>query len=268
MISALILAYIAYVFVGILAGILAGLLGIGGGLITVPCLFAIFYLLDFPQPYVMHLAIGTSLAAMVFNSFSSAWGHHRHNMVLWDVFKMMMPGIILGAIAGAYLANLLSGIVLEALFGIGAVLLGVRFLFTKKKWEDGEHPLPNFATLSGTGFLISAVSNILGIGGGMFTVPSLLYFRVGEKKAIGTSAAISFFISLLGAASYFYFGFGLTSFNYTFGYVNLPAFIVIGVVSVFAAHYGVKLTQKLDPAVLRKIFGGALIITGLLMLFL
>jgi len=273
MISALIVAYIAYVFVGILSGLLSVLLGISGGLITVPCLFAIFYFLDYPQAYLMHLAIGTSLAAMVFNSFYFAWVHNRDSMVLWDIFKMMVPGAILGAIAGAYLASLFSGIVLELLFGVGAVLLGARFLFTKRKWEEGEHPITNFTKLSGAGFLISAVSNLLGVGGGMFIVPTLLYFRVGEQKVIGTTAAVSFVISFLGAASYLYFGRGATSIEYTLGYINLPAFIVIGAVSFFAVRYGLnryglKFIQKSEPGVARKFFGGALMITGLLMLFL
>jgi hypothetical protein len=256
---------VALIVVGIVAGLLAGLLGIGGGLVTVPCLYLIFHLLGYQQPFVMHLAIGTSLAAMVFNTASSAWTHHRHGMVFWDIFKGMLLGLILGSVAGAFLAEKLSGVVLEILFGLAAVLLSIRFFLQWDKPER-EHPMPHFLVLSGAGFFISAISNILGIGGGIMTFPTLLYFKVGEKKAIGTSAIISFFVTLCGSLSYLYFGLGQTHMPQVIGFIDLPSFIILSVVSFLSAPYGAKLTQKLDAEKLRKIFGVVLFLTGICML--
>src|SRR5262245_7477923 len=122
-----ILTLIAYAVVGAAAGILGGLLGIGGGVITVPCLYYIFYLIGYPHQYLMLLAIGTSLAAMVFNTASSTWAHHGRGFVLWDVFRKMTPGLILGSIIGALTAKYLPETILEIIFGVFLCILAVNF---------------------------------------------------------------------------------------------------------------------------------------------
>ena len=71
-----------YACMGVAAGFLGGLFGIGGGLIVVPSLVIAFHLLHFPDTYSMHTAIGTSLAAMLFTSASSAWAHCQQKGVL------------------------------------------------------------------------------------------------------------------------------------------------------------------------------------------
>ena len=69
--------WLAYFGFGIVAGIIAGLLGVGGGIVIVPALYWIFTLQGLPQATLMHLAIGTSLATIVFTSFSSFRAHVR-----------------------------------------------------------------------------------------------------------------------------------------------------------------------------------------------
>jgi uncharacterized membrane protein YfcA len=254
----------AYALLGIVAGLLSGLLGIGGGVVTVPCLVLIFGLLKFPPDSIMHMAIGTSLAAMVFNTISSTWAHNRRGAVLWDVVIRMMPGIVVGSILGALVAHLLSGDILEIAFGLFAICLGI-YLLRPYHLHEGDHRLPGTVALSGVGCGLGWISNILGIGGGIITVPILVAYRVPEKKAIATSAATSFSISLLGALSYLYFGLKHASVKESIGYLYLPAFIVISIATFLAAPYGAKLTHILSPPLLRRIFAGALILTGLVM---
>lgn len=76
------LPYILLALTGILAGSLAGLLGIGGGVVTTPCLVAIFALLGVDPNEIMHLAIGTSLACMILTTSSSTYAHHRKKGVV------------------------------------------------------------------------------------------------------------------------------------------------------------------------------------------
>lgn len=258
---------LAYGLIGILAGVMAGLLGISGGLVTVPGLLLVFHFLGFPQGYVMQLAIGTSLAAMVFNSISSTWAHQRRQSVLWDLFLSLLPGIVLGSIAGASIAHLISGVILEVIFGIFAILVGLHFL-RPTKVHDIPSRLPSKIILGLIGFGIGGISNILGIGGGIITVPVLLAFHIQDKKAIATSAATGLIISFLGALSYLYFGIGETSFSYTVGYLYLPAFVIISITTFFAAPYGAHLTHILPTSVTKRIFGIALMGTGVLMLFI
>ena len=69
------LEWTAYIALGLFAGFVAGLLGVGGGLVIVPVLALIFAAHHFPEQHVMHLALGTSLASIIFTSISSFRAH-------------------------------------------------------------------------------------------------------------------------------------------------------------------------------------------------
>ncbi|MBI2743247.1 MAG: sulfite exporter TauE/SafE family protein [Chlamydiales bacterium] len=262
----MLVALLLYALIGTTAGLFAGLLGISGGVITVPCLFFIFRFLDFPQAFSMHLAIGTSLAAMFFNGVSSTLAHKKRNGVVWEIFKGMLPGIVLGSLIGAFFADRLSSVILEMIFGLFACLLGIHFLRPFFNPKAHQQKAPGKSRLGLYGLLISFISNILGIGGGIITVPTLLHHQVPEKKAIGTSAATGMVVSLFGAIFYLYYGLDAISFPYSVGYLYLPAFIIISVTSSITAIYGAFLTSRLSPAHLRRIFGIALIAIGIIML--
>jgi uncharacterized membrane protein YfcA len=259
----------AYAFIGVIAGLLAGLLGISGGIVTVPLLLLVFTLFDFPQAYVMHLAIGTSLAAMVFNALSAAWMHNRKDAVIWKVVKRMAFGLVLGSILGAIVARFLSAVFLELAFGLFACCLGL-YMLRGRKPHEGDHPLPGPLALNCIGTGVSFLSNILGIGGGVITVPALMEFRIHEKKAIGTSSATSVIVTFLGALSYMLLGLRrhVAVNDEAIGYLYLPAFIVISITTFLAAPFGAKLTHTLHPKLLRRIFAAALFATGLSMIFL
>ena len=97
------MSIILYLITGSFAGILAGLLGVGGGAIVVPALAFIFLKNGMPAEQIMHVAIGTSLTAMIFTSFFSTLSHHKYGRVDWNAFKNLVPGILLGVILGAIL---------------------------------------------------------------------------------------------------------------------------------------------------------------------
>ena len=77
----------AYLLTGAAAGFFAGLLGVGGGVVVVPLLTVIFTSQSFPANEVMHLALGTSIATILFTSISSLRAHHAHQAVLWTVMR-------------------------------------------------------------------------------------------------------------------------------------------------------------------------------------
>jgi len=58
--------WITYLALGLLVGLLAGMLGIGGGVVIVPLLVFLFNAQHLPAERVLHLALGTSLASIVF----------------------------------------------------------------------------------------------------------------------------------------------------------------------------------------------------------
>ncbi len=254
--------YVAYVIIGAVAGVLSGLLGIGGGIVTVPCLLILFRYLDFPQAYVMHMAIATSLAAMIFNTTAATIAHNKRGGIVWDVFWKLIPGLIVGSILGALLATWLSGVVLEIIFGVFLLILAVHF-YRKKPIKTEEHQLPRPLFLNAFSGSIGIISNILGIGGGSMTVPLLTHFKMKDKKAIGTSAATSLVTTTCGALSYLILGRGDVPAADTVGLIDIPAFLIVGIAAFFTAPLGAKLTHDIDAAKVRKIFAIVLVLTGL-----
>jgi len=260
-----IFSLIAYLIIGIVAGFVGGLLGLSGGVITVPSLFFVFNLLGFPQGSVMHTAIGTSLAAMILTGIASTWTHHRHKGVVWHIVLSMIPGVFVGGLLGPYIAHFLSGIVLEILFGLFICFLGAYILLKKKKMEPASPP--DKTVFTWMGLLIGTLSSLFGIGGGVFVVPLLIHFRFTEKKAIGTSAATGLFITFFATIAYMYFGMKVVNIRESLGYIYLPAFFLIGIAAVFFAPLGAKWAHRMKGTKLRKIFAGALILIGILMIF-
>lgn len=261
------LILLLFAVVGVGAGLIGGLLGISGGLITVPSLLFIFSYLDFPPDYVMHLAIGTSLASMVINACSSTMAHHQRGGVIWKLVRSLFPGLVLGSVLGAFIARELTSNTLQYFFGTFVVLLGIYMLISRPKQTRNSPYLPPGPIVSILGFLIAGLSNILGLGGGSMVVPALLAFRVRMRRAIGTSAATGLIITTMGALSYLYFGYGKDTTPFSIGYLYIPAFIMLSVATFIAAPYGAKLTHYLPSSILRRIFAVALIATGTLMLF-
>jgi uncharacterized membrane protein YfcA len=254
--------YTIYIFIGLFAGIIGGLLGIGGGAITVPCFFIIFKWLGFPHAYLMPLAVGTSLAAMIFTSFSACWSHQHKKVVEWKIFNKMAPGLFIGAIMGSLVTVWLPENILEIFFGIFLCALSTLFfrmnlpLFSISKIDSS-------LLIRTTSFFIGTLSNIFGIGGGILTIPLLLSIKVPDLNAIGTSSAITLLVSTLGTLSYIFFGWNHNFGSQNIGYVNIPAFLIVGMTTFFTAPIGVKLSHELSPKKMRKIFAIILILSGI-----
>lgn len=257
----------AYLIIGIFSGFAAGLLGIGGGSISVPALLLLFSFSGLPHSNLMHYAIGTSLATTCLNCISAAYFHSKNKTVLWTVVKKNLPGVIVGSLTGALVAQKLSTSFLEILFGIFACLIAAHLARpTKNLNQTKSHP-PKAYLFNAISSIVAFIANILGVGGGVFMVPLLSFFHFETKKAIGTSVALSFIISLVGAIGYLLAYNSPTHVPYTLGYIYIPAFIVIGFSSIFSSYYGAKLVQKMPTRTLRKVFSLCLLAIGLTVLF-
>ena len=97
--------WMAYIGLGLFTGFSAGMLGIGGGLVMVPTLTMMFSAqAGFPADEALHMALGTSMATILFTSLSSLRAHHRHEAVLWRVVFQIAPGILFGTLLGTLFA--------------------------------------------------------------------------------------------------------------------------------------------------------------------
>jgi uncharacterized membrane protein YfcA len=254
-----------YCLLGAFAGTAAGLLGVGGGLIIVPSLIAIWQSAGLETPYQMQLAIGTSLATIVITSLSSIRAHHRHGSVQWDVFWRLTPGILLGTWLGALLATQLVGGILKNIFGIFEILVAIQMAFAVR--PAPHRILPGVVGMSAVGTVIGSVSSIIGIGGGTMTVPFLTWCNVIIHRAVGTSAACGLPIAIGGAISYFVLGWDHPDLpEWSAGFVYGPALAGIAVTSIVFAPLGAMLAHRLPRLILKRVFSGFLALLGIWML--
>ena len=254
-----------YCLLGVFAGTMAGLLGVGGGLIIVPALIAIWQPQAIGGGYAMQLAIGTSLATIVLTSFSSVRAHHQRGSVQWNIVWRLTPGIVLGAWLGAAMATQMSGEILKSIFGVFELLVAAQMAFAVRPAPHRALPGRAGMTLAGSG--IGAVSAIIGIGGGTMTVPFLSWCNVTIHKAVGTSAACGLPIAIGGAISYLVLGWGNAALPaWSAGFVYGPALAGIAVTSMLFAPLGAALAHRLSTVVLKRAFAGFLALLGIWML--
>lgn len=254
----------AYGALGLVVGFVAGLLGVGGGLLIVPILIMLLHAQGLGAGIEPQLALGTSLASILFTSLSSVRAHHRHGAVEWPLVWRIAPGIVAGALAGALLAALVSAWVLKLFF--------VAFLFyaATQMWLDFKpaphRALPGRAGTTIAGGVIGAVSSWVGIGGGTLSVPFMLWHNVSLHRAIATSAAIGFPIAVAGAAGYVVGGWNAGNAPAgSFGFVYLPALAGIAVGSVLTAPLGARTAHRLRVRPLKKGFALLLFVLALRM---
>ena len=258
-------ALITYLVLGAFAGLVAGLLGVGGGLIIVPVLVFIFTGQGMADHLIVHMAVGTSLATIVFTSISSVRAHHQHGAVLWPVFWQLTPGIVIGAWLGALFADALASDQLRRFFGVFELLVAIQMTFNVKPRPHRQ--LPGRAGMFGAGGVIGAISAIVGIGGGTMTVPFLVWCNVAMRKAVATSSACGLPIAIAGAAGFIVTGWNTIDLpTYSSGYVYWPAFAGIVIASVLFAPVGARLAHRLPAAQLKRIFAILLYILGFRML--
>lgn len=253
--------FILYLLTGAVAGLLAGMLGVGGGLIIVPILTFIFAASGFAPDYILHLALGTSLATITVTSISSARAHHRHGAVNWEAVRRIAPGIAFGCLVGAWVAAQLDIRPLKWLFVAFEFYVGTQMLL---RFAPQPHrSFPGMMGMSLMGTAIGLLSSLVGIGGGTLSVPFMLYCNRSMREAVGTSSAIGLPIAVFGSLGYIASGWHLEPLPpYSLGLVYLPAAFGIAFVSLFTAPWGAKLAHRLPVALLRKFFAVLLYALG------
>ena len=246
------------------AGFMAGLLGVGGGIIMVPALYYAFTVLDFDIVTRMHLSVGTSLAIIIPTSIISTRTHMEYNAVDFKMVKSFGIFILLGVIAGTFLAVNLKTPALVLFFSIFAFIVGLFFIFIREKIMENPKKISNFVK-NVSGVIIGFISVPLGIGGGSLMVPFMRTFGYDIRKSIGTAAAVGFLIALSGTITMIIGGNIIDNVNtpFSLGYINILGFIVFVPVTMIMARIGAKAVYKINKTLLSKIFGTFLIIVSI-----
>ena len=246
------------------AGFMAGLLGVGGGIIMVPALYYAFTVLDFDIVTRMHLSVGTSLAIIIPTSIISTKTHMEYDAVDFKMVRSFGIFILLGVIAGTFLAVNLKTPALVLFFSIFAFFVGIFFIFVREKLMENPKKISDLVK-NISGIIIGFISVPLGIGGGSLMVPFMRTFGYDIRKSIGTAAAVGFLIALSGTLTMITGGKLINNVNapFSLGYINLLGFIVFVPVTMIMARIGAKAVYKIDKKILSKIFGTFLIIVSI-----
>lgn len=242
-----------YLLLGIGAGFLSGLLGAGGGLIMVPGLVFLFQYESMNHNILMHVAVGTSLAAMIPVALRSLRSHISHHVLFYPIFKSMAPGIIVGVITSSILAHYIRSHYLEMLFGVFVFVMALSLLHERKSQQIKS--LPGAVSMLFVGGFIGVQSGLLGVGGSAFSVPFLTYHNVKVHTAVVVSIAIAMTVSILGTIAFMFTGIHATGLpTWSTGYIYWPAWIGLTVGGVFIAPFGVTLSHHISGRKLKVCF--------------
>lgn len=251
---------------GSFTGFLAGLLGIGGGLIMVPFMTWVLANQGVAPAFVVHTAIATSLATICFSSLSSVRAHHKRGAVRWPIVVALSPGLLLGAYIGSLLATHIEEKPLGIVFA--GFLFFSAFQMTSNLKPKASRDFPATPGMLAAGGVIGGLSSLVGAGGGFVSVPFMTWCSVPIQQAVATSSALGFPIALGGTVSYIINGWNTPGMPaLTFGFVYLPALLVIAVASVSMAPLGAGVAHSINTQALKRVFALLLICMGSYMLW-
>ena len=269
--------------IGLVAGLLGSMLGVGGGIFIVPMLTLVLHL-------PIHIAIGSSLVAIVATSCTAASTYTKNRLTNVKLGLLLETAATPGAIVGGLVVALLSPSLLSAFFGIILIYVAYTMVVRKPLIAEGSRPEANspeqdetpstFSSLlassfydrssgkvvnykvshipqgAGAGFFAGTISSLLGIGGGIVQVPIMnLVMGLPMKPTIATSTFMIAITTAAGALIHYYHG---------HIYLTIVAPLLIG--AFLGARLGAELAQRARGTLLRHIFSVFLSITALLML--
>jgi uncharacterized membrane protein YfcA len=245
------------------AGLLAGLIGIGGGIVIVPVMYYGLVGAGASAEEAAHVAVATSLAAILPAALASSVGHWRAGNTDRAFLREWGPGIVIGVVAAQLVAPHLRGNVMTAMFGLFTLMAAVRFAAPGRFRPLLEQPPNgNFRRLAGLG--IGLVSGFAGVGGGIMTNVVMALSGVPMHKSIGRAAAVGVVVSLPATVVAAFAS--APSQAADIGAINLSMWACIAPAQAVAAWFGARLAQRVAADNLSRVFACALALTGAVML--
>ncbi|HOK80661.1 MAG TPA: sulfite exporter TauE/SafE family protein [bacterium] len=239
-------------FTGLIAGFICGLTGMGGGTIYVPVFYFLF-------GFSIKKAIGTSLLVIFISSVSAFLAHMKARQINFKMAVLLIVSGIIGAQVGSAITAKLPDIAVKIFFICLTIVLSFNMWRDRKNHVEScrAHIDLSPVKLILIGFTGGVISGMGGVGGAIVLVP-LLHLCVGVPMniCIGTTLSVVVFNSLSGVAGYFYHGL-----------VDVQTGAIIGLVAIFTAVAGAKVSVKTSTRKLRKIFSVILLMAGLAVVF-
>lgn len=265
--SPLVLALPALITAGAAAGFAGGLFGIGGGFVVVPALMFLLPIIGVSPEQTAHVAVGTSLASIIFTSIRATGSHAKRGSVDFSLLQSWAVWVMGGTVLGTLLADMVPGAYLAAIFGTGVLGFAIYFLLPARQGAPLFAALPSGLPRAGIASALGMFSTLLGIGGGTLTTVTMTICGTPIHRAIGTAAGMGAVIAVPATIGFIVIGLGESGLGWgALGYVHLPAAAVLIATSVIFAPLGVAAAHYLAPAILRRVFGLYLTFIGVLMI--
>lgn len=251
---------------GAISGFLSGLLGIGGGMILIPLMILVFNHLGFSQNIVMHMAIATGMASVLFTTTSSILAHHKYGKIDWKLVGALSPGLIIGGLlGGSEIFEAINASWLSLFFAIFIVYSSIQMIFNKS--PSAIRKLPGLIGLFSFSLFTGILTSLIGAGGAFITVPFMIWCNIKPHSAMANSSGLGLPIAASASIGYIYGSWGNVDLpDYSLGFIYLPALLSIALMSVVTAPIGARTVDKLNISQLKKIFGITLFLVAMFML--
>ena len=243
---------------GAVAGLTAGLFGNGGGFAVVPALVLLFSILDIESENLIFVAVGTSLACIIFSSARALISHNKKGAVDFLVLREWAPWLVVGVIIGIFIASYSQAEELYLIFAWGVLFYGIYFLFPKILDQTAmkQRDMPVGFARAGLVSFLGGFSALLGIAGGTITVITMSICKRPIYQAVATASGVGLIIGLVGALGFLVLGFNKTDLPFgSLGFINIPAVLIISLVSILTAPIGVEWAHNLEENKLKRLFG-------------
>ena len=233
-------------------------MGLGGGVIVVPALLTLLEIAgtfegqNYPSNTVVLVVLGTSMATIVFTTFSSFVAQLRRKSVEWQLIKNWIVFLVLGVLLATVIAEYLPAFSTKLLIAVFIATIATIML---TNWQPNPNRKPPgrgvTSVLASVGGIICGLA---GIGGGNVVVPTLLFFNTAIVKATAAASTLGIAISIAGTVGYIANGLDADLPN-SIGYIYLPALIPIALGCLIFAQIGVYAAHRIQGENLRKYFG-------------
>lgn len=253
----------ALIAAGLFGGIVAGLFGVGGGTVVVPALFYAFETLGLGGESNLHVAVGTSLLTIVATSWRSLTAHRSHGAVDEVVLKTWTPWVALGGLTGAVIAGVTSMAGLGLVYGVSLFVVAIHMGLIPERFTL-RPDLPTGWGRRITATIIGLLSAMMGVGGGSFGSMAMTLCGRPIHQSVATASGFGLAIGATAAVGFAIFGWDAPGRPpLSLGYVNVPAAVIMGVLTTAVAPYGAKLAHSLKRSTLRRALGVYMFCTAL-----
>jgi len=239
-------------------------LGLGGGQLYVPIMIVFFSGSSIAPKEIVPLSLVFAFVTML----SSTYTHSKKHLVDFRLGLLLAAAGLIGVAGGVLFTSTVDERVFKAGFATLLVIVATKMMFDiyKAKKENVASPT-DFSTRRGiagmgvsilTGFLVGS----FGIGGGVVSVPLIIYvFRFETRKAIGTSALLGSILTPAAILAYVLTAEEGVVFHYQLALVLTP---IVLVMAIIGSTWGL---QKLKTPVVKAIFTGGVYLAASAMIY-